>query len=344
MGVHPDLITCDFSPNLISAITQIYGAEVIQIDLFHVMQELNRGIKADLLAYRERQFNTKRRELRNLRNWVLSIQRIVKKSHEFPTIQQFTGTLPEVDPSHEGSHQCLMFTLRIAEILDLTLPEEFFRELNAFLEELKSSDEFMWYFFEGVAKKMPKKRFTEKGLFRIKNEVLMKLKACYLWFRKPLDEKSLQFYRDLHVIFFQPENLTPLRKELLESFLTTHPQLGGYRTMTLLLGELSRLAPKEIDGHQINDLHENPSFSKPLNTAIKTIRKYRNHILRFVELSKKGSPLSRACHSNMEYYNKKFKEPFNSGNNLLKKERLLGRLNTQFSGKIEWFLEEKNII
>lgn len=42
----------------------------------------------------------------------------------------------------------------------------------------------------------------------------------------------------------------------------------------------------------------------------------------------------------MEYYNIKFKEPFEKGNNLLKKERVMGRLTTQLSGKIEWFLEE----
>ena len=46
----------------------------------------------------------------------------------------------------------------------------------------------------------------------------------------------------------------------------------------------------------------------------------------------------------MESYNKKFKEPFESGNNLLKKEQVLGRLNTQLSGKVEWFLESEVVI
>lgn len=114
--------------------------------------------------------------------------------------------------------------------------------------------------------------------------------------------------------------------------------------MTLLLGELSRLPVEEIDGHQIDDLHENPSFSKKLNTAIKTIKKHKESILRFVDFFKEHHELLKSQRSTMEYYNQKFKHPFESGNNLLKKERLLGRLNTQLSGKIEWYLDEEVVI
>lgn len=344
MGVCPDLITCDFSPNLISAITQVYSAEVIQIDLFHVMQELNRGIRADLLLHRERQFDAERRELRSLRNWINSIQKTMLEGNTFSISLQLIGAPPKIDPSHELSMNCLAFTLKVVEILKLNVPGEFFRELQTFFGDLEPLIEPLVTLSNGIVKKIPKKRFTEKGMLRIKKEVLKKLKTYYLRFRKPIDEESMQFYHDFHIIFFQPENLTQKRKELLESFLTAHPNLSIYRNMTLLLGELSRIPPKEIDGSQIDDLHEDPSFSKKLNTAIKTIRKYRSHILRFVELSKKGANLLRAQHSNMEYHNKTFKEPFKSGNNLLKRERVLGRLNTQLSGKIEWFLEEKVII
>lgn len=111
--------------------------------------------------------------------------------------------------------------------------------------------------------------------------------------------------------------------------------------MTLLVGELSRRPLEEIDGHQIDDLYECPSFSKKLNAAVKTIKKHEEDILRFVNFFKKYPDLLKAHRSNMEYRNKKFRQPFESGNNLLKKERVLGRLNTQLSGKIEWFLEEE---
>ncbi|MHA1275283.1 MAG: hypothetical protein ACTSQS_17910 [Promethearchaeota archaeon] len=68
-----------------------------------------------------------------------------------------------------------------------------------------------------------------------------------------------------------------------EENITARPDLKKYREMTLLLGELSWLPVETIDGHQIDDLHENSSFFKKLDTAIKTIKKHKNNILRFVD-------------------------------------------------------------
>ncbi|MBA7626905.1 hypothetical protein ES703_34363 [subsurface metagenome] len=344
MGINPGLITCDFSPQLISAIKHVYGADVIQIDLFHVMQELNRGIKIDLQIYRERQFDAERRELRSLRNWITSIQKTMEENTNFSTSLIIVGNLTEVDPSHELSMNCLNFTSEVIEILKLNDPSEFFRKLRHLLGKFDRSAAPFAYFYDMLLKLMPKKRFTQKGMLRIKKEVLKKLKTYYLWFRKPMDEISIQFYHDLYVIFFQPEKMTPKRKDLLEMLLSAHPDLKIYRELTLLLGELSRLPVEDIDGHQIDDLHENPSFSKKLNTAIKTIKKHKDNILRFVDFFKQHPNLLKSQRSTMEYYNQKFKQPFESGNNLLKKERLLGRLHTQLSGKIEWYLDEEVVI
>ncbi len=157
---------------------------------------------------------------------------------------------------------------------------------------------------------MPKKCFTEKDMLRVKKEILKKLKTYYLELRKPIDEESVQFHHDFHIVFFQPEKLTLKRKEKLASFLTLHPELKKYREMTLLVGELSRLPYDKIDGHQIEDLRENPLYSKKLNTAIRTIKKQEVNILRFVDFFKQNPELSKAQRSNMEFHNKKFKEPF----------------------------------
>ena len=321
----------------------MYGEAVIQIDLFHVMQELNRAIKADLKHYREQRFDAERRELCLLRNWVNSIQNAVKEGSDLKNSLTIAGTHPKIKPSHEFSLRCLSFTLQVIELVKITRPNDFFQTLQDFFNTLPAEEPYP-SFTGKISNFIPKKRFTEKGMNRLKIELLKKLKTFYLWFRKPMDEESIQFYHDFHIIFVQPENITLKRKELLDEFLTTHPELKIYRDMTLLLGELSRLPVEEIDGHQIDNLHENSSFSKKLNTAIKTIKKYKSYILQFVDFFKKNPELSKAQHSNMEYYNLKFKNPFKSGNNLLKKERVLGRLDTQLSGKIEWYLEEEVII
>jgi len=341
MGVFPGLITCDFSPNLLGAIARVYGKEVIQIDLFHVMQLLNKGIKTDLQNYRERRFDAERRELRSLRNWVNSFQKLIKDGREFSLILKVMGNPPKVKPEHVSSSKCANFTSKILELLRITVPNQFFRELQEVLKELEGSANTESNFSNAICKFMPKKRFTEKGMLRVKKELLKKLKTFYIELRKPIDEESVQFHHNSQVIFFQPENLTLKREERLTSLLTCHPELNKYREMTLLVGEISRLPLDEIDGHQIKDLEENASYSKKLNAAIRTIKKHEENILRFVEFFKQNPGLSKAQRSNMEFYNKKFKEPFESGNNLLKKERVLGRLNTQLSGKVEWFLENE---
>ena len=102
-----------------------------------------------------------------------------------------------------------------------------------------------------------------------------------------------------------------------------------------------------------SDSFKRAGSSKPLWEEIKEVQKLRNDVMHRAEIVlkekaeqaldyfKKNPALTKAQRSNMELYNKKFKEPFESGNNLLKKERVLGRLNTQFSGKVEWFLENE---
>ncbi|MFX1257944.1 MAG: hypothetical protein ACFFAN_08800 [Promethearchaeota archaeon] len=254
------------------------------------------------------------------------------------------GPLPEVDPSHEFSRNCLNLTSKAIELLKLNNPSEFFRKLRHLLGNCDMSVEPLVYFCDRLLKVMPKKRFTQKGMLRLKKEVLKKVKTYYLWFRKPMDQRSIPFYHDFYVIFFQTEKMTPKGKALLEMFLNVHPYLKIYRKMTLLLGELSRLPVEDVDGHQIDELCDNHPFSKKLNTAIKTIKKQKDSFLRFVDFFKQHPKLLKSQRSTMEYYNQKFKRPFESGNTLLKKERLLGRLHTQLSGEIEWYLDEEVVI
>lgn len=341
MGVFPDLITCDFSPVLLGAIKHVYGKDVIQIDLFHVMQLLNNGIKADLQKYREKRFDAERRELRALRTWACSVQKHVKEGHEFPMVLRLVGKLPDINAEHTSSSRCERFALKMLELLKGASPNLFFPKLQYVLRSPAGVDSPEEEFFNNISKHVPKRSFTEKGMLRVKGELLKKLKTFFLRFRRPIDDESTQFNRISGVIFFQPENLTPKREERLASLLDDHPDLSLYREMTLLVGEISRLPPEEIDGHQIGDLGESPIYSKKLNAAIRTIKRHKANILRFVNYFKANPGLSKAQRSNMEFYNRKFKEPFEAGNNLLKKERVLGRLNTQLSGKVEWFLGNK---
>ena len=347
-GVRPELVVCDFSPNLIGAIQQIFGKDVVQIDGFHVMRELNNGIgiKRDLLDFRERLFQAEIRELQALRKGVTSIQKALQKESNMMTrVLKAVGRLPAIQPTHSASGQCAEFVSALLELLQIEAPPLFFQEL---LQLLRSpgvaQDPKRAQFFQGVQQVMPKKRYTQKGMMRTKRAMLQRLKTYFLGFRVDLEAKSKQFYKDHWVLFFQPENLTPKRKEKLQNFLNMYPDLHIYRQMTVQVGSIYRLPPEEIDGHQIDDLEESPTFSEKLNTAIRTLKKHKANILRFKEFYQRHPDLPKACRTNMEYYNSRFKAPFKRGNNLLKKERLMYRLGMQFAGEIHWFLKEKAVV
>lgn len=83
--------------------------------------------------------------------------------------------------------------------------------------------------------------------------------------------------------------------------------------MTLQIGAIYRSNIEDIDGHRIDDLVIKPYFSSKLQTAINTIKKFKNSILRFVEVFKNDKSLAKTYRANMEYRNKPFKAPFRAG-------------------------------
>jgi len=79
----PPLVTTDFSPNLVDPIHEVFGGNVHQIDGFHVMQELNNGIRRDILDYRYREFRSGIKEYRAYRDWITAIQKTFKSTGEY---------------------------------------------------------------------------------------------------------------------------------------------------------------------------------------------------------------------------------------------------------------------
>ncbi|MHA1648359.1 MAG: hypothetical protein ACTSXK_04270, partial [Promethearchaeota archaeon] len=64
-------------------------------------------------------------------------------------------------------------------------------------------------------------------------------------------------------------------------------------------------------------------------------------ILRFVNVFKGDPTFTKACRSNMEPFNRKFKAPFHRGLNCTKKQHLLGKLGVQLQCPIRWFLNDE---
>ena len=196
--------------------------------------------------------------------------------------------VPGINTMHLSSKASFQFTNETLALFKQGDPNRFFEELVQFLDSNEDSDkECIKRFVHNVRPTIPRLRFTDKGVVRVQKTLLKKMKAIYLDFRATLEEENTAFYKDHWILFFQPERMTGPRQERLDAFLGRYPELNVYRRMTLQVGEIYRLPPEQIDGHQITALEENTSFSDRLNTAINTLKKNAASILRFVDLFKK---------------------------------------------------------
>jgi len=339
-NLQPKIVTSDLSPNLIAPIRQLFGKKVLQIDGYHVMQELNRGIRRDLLDYRKQLFGTEIRELLALRRWINKIQQEFKEAEKCS--KGSLKAILKVNPSHHNTHCCITITKRILDLITINNPNIFISRLQRVLREVdRKSQDIYHAFTEKIREKLPKGRMTLKGMKRLKIELLKKLKTLYLKFRSLLEAESIQFHKNYWFLFIQPENLNKGRIRPLNDFLVKYPSLQEYRDMTLLVGEIYRKPIHDIDGHQIDDLIIKPYYSKKLKTAIRTIKKHKRSILRFVDVFKADSTLARSCRANMEFFNKRFKAPFQHGLNRTKQTHLLAKLQLQLGCEIRFFSENK---
>jgi len=340
-NLRPELVTCDFSPQIITAVCEVFGKDKLQIDGFHVMQELNNGIRRDLLDYRQKYFQKEILELLRLRNFVSMVQKQLENGR--PLDRNQNPPIPTVSDSHYYAHHCSKALQGFLIICSSQNPQTFFKRLKQYLTKLKRTDPALFEgFVHQVQDHYPKHALSEKGRVRLTNHVLKKFKALFLKGRLILEQQSLAYYRDHWTIFFQPEKLTPERKRRLEQFLLRYPELKEYRDMTLRLGEIYRKNVHDIDGSQIDKLEIKTNYSKKLQAAIKTIKKYKSAILRFVQVFKQNPELTKRCRANMEYFNRQFKAPFRHGLNRTSRKHLYGKLELQLGCEVR-FLSQTRI-
>nr|MDO8116679.1 hypothetical protein [Candidatus Sigynarchaeota archaeon] len=135
IGGNPDLAVSDFSPSMIGAIRDVFGEEVLGIDGFHVMQELNNGIRRDLLDFRDNRFKIEIRELQGLRDWITRVQAGIAKDMDVSAAINMGGSVPVVNPGHYASKNSLEFTCQFLDIFKYANPNTFFHELVSLLDQ-----------------------------------------------------------------------------------------------------------------------------------------------------------------------------------------------------------------
>lgn len=342
-GLNPQLVVSDFSPNMIKGIITVWDESVLQIDGFHVMQELNNGIRVDLAQYRDLLYRNQIKELFWLRENITMLQRKQKdatvfSSEDFQPLKQFQSQFSFSQISIELTKDNL-------SLLTVSSPKRGERILHSILTKWQArSEPAIVKYIQKLTKFLPKRALTEGGLERVKKKCLQLLKSIYSTFRQQLEEGSLEFFRAQWVLFFQPEELNDARKLLLTDFLTKYPQLQEYRNITLQVGSIYRKTCEKIDGTEITSLTIKASYSEKLQTAIRTFQKYNDAILRFVRVFQQDPTLRKGCRANMEPYNRRFKAPFRRGLNCTKKTHLINKLELQLKCEVRWLIEDPVVI
>lgn len=332
----PKIVTVDMSPSLIEAVGIVFGEEVIQIDGYHVMQELNKGIRRDVLDLRTHLFTDAIQELLQLRSGITQIQADIKRAGLCPkaAIKAILGPMPH----HEVSRECFVFSRKILRLITIEDLENFQQHLEKVVTACLRKQHVLYQSFGQTLKnKLPKRQFTLKGMMRFKILLLQRLKTFILSFRSILEEKSSAFFKKQWLLYFQPEQLTPARKQQLDDFLLQYPEISEYRQLTLQMGEIYRLSPEEVDGHQIDNLVCKDHYSSKLQTVITTIKKFKSSILRFTTVFRDHPELPKAARANMEYLNPRVKAPFEAGRNCTGQILLFSKLQLQLNCEIRFF-------
>lgn len=340
LKINPEIVTCDFSPSLISAIIEVFGIGVLQIDRFHVSQLFNNGINRDLLDYRNRLYRIEIRDSFLLASWISSIQKdiSVNKTCSKDILKQ-KPSLKSGNTENQRYWQLTREIIKLMVVSDLD-------KLSNYLDKLifkwnYENDSNLRNYATKISTMLPKRGLTEKSMLRIKIILLCILKDYYRSYRKILEEKSSNFFRNHWIILKNPEKQTNNHIKLLNEFLKQYPELKEYRDIVLQVGDIFRAKIEDIDGHRIENLVIKDYFSQKLKTAIKTLKKFKEAIIRFSKVFKKNKNLGKACSCNMEFNNRPVKAPFKIGLSLTKLKNNIGRLKLQLGCEVRYF--ENNI-
>lgn len=335
--IEPFIITCDFSPSLIAAIKEVFPNSAVQIDGFHVMQELNNGIKRDLKLYARREFREEIDDFLALRAFLYTLQIERKKTDLLTTAQ--IPPIKEIKRSHVDAWTCKEIIENMLVMLTIQDPDTFFRTLDLELTSLlKEHGSLLSEFCDALREKFPKRKFTIKGRNRVQGELLKKLKTLCVKVRKPLQKEVSGFSKERFILFKQPEKMTKKAEEQLINFLNRHPSLKEYREMTLMVGEIYREPYHLVDGRQIDALEQKPEYSGKLNTAIGTLKKYKVQIIAFAKVFLEHPELGKACRANMEWLNKRVKAPFKASLNRQSLDHVINRMELQLGGEVRNFI------
>jgi len=336
-GLNPEIIVHDFFAPDCKAVTNVFGQDKSAIDPFHVMQLLNRAIRKDLSRFCKQRCGAELRDLQKLTTFVGLLQATLKTTSQIALSS--LPVLPTVEKGIGIASMCEKITRKVLPLLQIVDSALFFSELRKILAELsQESNLLIKAFVLALEAKLPKHALTPKAHHRMATELLKKLKKMYVEARTPLEMEQTKFNRRKWALFYQPNRLTPERATLILNFLTRYPALQSYRDLTLSVGSIYRLPLEFVKDQLIDELIIRPEWGEELKTAITTIKKHKEEILRFREFFQRHPTFPKRCRANTEYLNPLFKAIFRTGKYLKGWGRLENEIEMQLGGEVRNFI------
>ena len=335
----PDIVTVDLAPSAIAAVCQVFGRNKLQIDGFHVMQELARGVRRDILDYKKQHFTAEIRDLHRLRTWVNNTRQ--RLNTELTLSSDVLTEAFVKDYQSMKNKKCFRLVKSWLPVFPASSVEIFSQLFNKRLRTTRRTSQVEKdLLLTPLKTHLPQGPITEKGRQRLQGEVFKKFKNIFLYYRRKIEEVGTEFNKHYWLLFYQPEHLTPERQHRLTTFLHKYPELTEYRQLLLTVGALYRQPLDQCSESQLDQLPVQPYFSSNLRTALETIKKYKDAILRFCTAFKNNPVLTRSCRANMEHYNRNFKAPFKKGLNRAKVTTLINKLQLQLGCEVRWLLPQ----
>ena len=332
MDIHPEIIVHDLSPNIFAGVAEVYGSETSAADPFHVMQLVNRAIQKDLGYYHRQKYGKKIVGLKKLRKLICSLQ----NQKNLPEMDQIQNDIQLKCTSDDfSSILCRNITKEMILLTYISDNALFFQKLRTRLQFYKADyHPEVIHFGNEMENTLPKHTTSDKACNRVKKQIYQKLKSFYLSFRKPLKQSNITFNKQRWVVFYQPENVTEKRTELLKVFLEQHPELQSYRDLTLRIGSIYRLPEDQIKEEIISGIKIRSEWGSEIVACLKTLRKHSAAVFRFRDFFSKHPELPKRCRSNMEYQNRTVKRIFRSGMYLKSMNRIQNELQLHLGGQV----------
>ena len=203
----PLMITVDFAQAWFEPIKKVFPNSAIQIDLFHVMQDLIKALSKDLIRYKNEMYDNYINNAKKLANNTLKCQ----KEGIFSNIKLENLTIEKIQDGF----------LKLNNFFKETDPSIFKSKIMSYIENIYNLST-PWGNFLGdeLIKRLPTNDLTQKNLKYYKANIFKAFRNMLRYIRKEKEADKKKFSQIKSLIVTSPEKLTESNEKILNTYLS----------------------------------------------------------------------------------------------------------------------------